>query len=157
MTSKVHGSAYPGIFCEKQVTFVTVTFAASVAVVTQYSGFDVVESCVVQALKALATRATILGISQLSASGLEFQVMLGYAEGHFSDNVGIISIGNAVVGKAADLTNPLLPVPAADLVTTFDLSFAYWDGSLPVATLANGALVNGPGNIPGFYPVELSA
>lgn len=169
MTVKVHGAAYPGIWVEKQVTFVTVTFAASVAVTTQYSGFDVVESCVVQALKDLETRATVLGVSQLSSSGLSFQVMLGYAEGFFSNNVGVISTATPVTGKAVDLTNPLLPVPAADLTTTYSLSFAYWDGSLPVATAANGALAIGPGSTsgavpansatgtPGYYPTELDA
>lgn len=169
MTTKVNGAAYPGIWCEKQIAFVTVTFAASVAVTTDYSGFDVVESCVVQALKEVEQRATVLGVSQLSADGLKFQVMVGYAEGMFSNNVGVIASGIAVVGKAVDLTDPLLPVPAADLVTTFGLSYAYWDASLPVATAANGALAIGPGatsgafpagsatGTPGYYPVALAS
>jgi len=157
MTVKVHGAAYPGIWVEKQIAFVTVKFGVSVAATTSYSGFDVVESCVVQALKSLETRATVLGVSQLSADGKSFQAILGYAEGFFSDNLGVISTGNAVVGKAVDLTVPSAPVAVADISTTFDLSFAYWDGSLPAATAANGALVSGPGNTPGYYPAELDA
>ena len=150
---KVNGAAYPGVWVERKVSFVTVTFAATVAATAAYSGFNIVDSCVVKALQHVAQRGTILGVSQLSASGLTFQVMLGFAEGFFSDNVGSISTANAVTGKAYDITVPTAPVAVSDLTTTFNVSFAYWDGSLPAATLANGALASGPGNTPAYRPV----
>lgn len=170
MTDKIHGAAYPGIWVERQVVFINVTFAAPVNAVAQDSGFGVVESCVVQALKDVAQRGTILGVSPMTpataGSGVSFQVMLGYASGLFAPTTsGVISAAVPVVGKAVNKTVPTAPVPAADLVTTYDLSFAYWDGSLPAATGANGALAIGPGatsgatptnsptGTPGWYPV----
>lgn len=168
MTAKVHGAAYPGVWVEKQVIFANVTFATDIGTAADYSGFDVVESCIVQALKYLEQTATVLGVSQYNASTHAFQVMLGYAEGMFSNSSGVIATSIAVTGLAQNNTvSP--PVAAASITTTFDVSFVYWDGSMPVATLGNGALAVGPGatsgatptNSPtgtaGYYPVELDA
>lgn len=175
MTEKIHGAAYPGIWVERQVVFIDVQFTAPINTVAQDSGFGVVESVAVQVLKLIAQRGTILGISLLNPRdpnlGDRFQVMLGYASGLFSDELGNIynslTVPLTVTGKSIDRTDPLNPVPGVDLTATFTLSFAHWDGGMPQATFANGALEIGPGatsgatppnsptGTPGYYPKQL--
>lgn len=197
MTQKVHGAAYAGIWVEKQVTFVKLTFnkdiralpnadlhvlgSPSTALTGAVGGseFGVVESVLVSALKTLATRSTILAVST-TTNGLTYDVMLGHAAGWFSDNVGVIT-GTAIPvnGAQAVLTtgssSPLLPVGTVvgvdDGAVTFTMTFVHMDGTMPAATLANGALALGPGatpgnepapgntptGTPGYYPVNLPA
>ena len=121
MTTKVHGAAYAGIWVEKQVTFVKLTFsknikalvaadlhvlgqplvAAGVGTIAN-SEFAVVESVMVSALKTLATRSTILAIST-TVDGIHYDVMLGHAASWFS-------AGNAAgAGDAA--TGLITPAP----------------------------------------------
>lgn len=164
MTEKIHGAAYPGIWVERQVVFIDVQFTAPINAIAQDSGFGVVESVVVQVLKLVAQRGTILGVSLLNPRdpglGDRFQVMLGYASGWFSDADGNIvneygvlpATPLTVTGKAVDKTDPLNIVPAADLTATFVLSFAHWDGGMPQASFANGALEGGPGATSGATP-----
>jgi hypothetical protein len=191
MTQKINGAAYRGIWVEKQVTFVKVTFnvditalpAADLVVLgtatpagagtVADSSFAVVESALVQALKGLETRATVLGISKLNG-GTVVDVMLGYAEGWFSDVAGLITAAPVpVVGAQAVVTtagaaptNVLgATVGVIDTAVTYSLSFAAWDGTMPTATFANGDLDLGPGatsgatptnsptGTPGYYPV----
>lgn len=193
MTQKVNGAAYAGIWVEKQVTFVKMTFSGDISAVAAAdlfvlgtttpaglgtvadSSFGVVESAMVQALKLLETKATVLGISKYDAATFSVDVMLGHAEGWFSDDAGVISTGNAVVGAQAVVTTAgAAPtdtvgevVSVSDSAFTFDLSFAAWDGTMPAATFANGDLDLGPGatsgatptnsptGTPGYYPVGL--
>ena len=178
MTQKINGAAYPGIWVEKQVAFIKLTFnhsliaipAASMfltgtntATTTTSEGdtsFGVVESAVVQALKNLELKATVLGISALSAAGTVVDVMVGCSEGYFSDNVGSISTGNTVVGAKAIITtaggNTVLGqlVDVSDSYLTYTMYFAAFDGTMPVATVANGDLETGVGSTPGSttYP-----
>ena len=81
MTTKINGAAYKGVWVERKVAFVKVTFdkdiralaAADLVVLgtatpagagtVADSSFAVVESVLVQFLKTLETRATVLGIS----------------------------------------------------------------------------------------------
>jgi len=126
MTTKVHGAAYAGIWVEKQVTFVKLTFSKNIKALVEAdlhvlgdpltpivsantgtianSEFAVVESVMVSALKTLATRSTILAIST-SATGLTYDVMLGHAASWFSNNVGLITAAPLpVVGAQAVVT-----------------------------------------------------
>jgi hypothetical protein len=120
MTQKVHGAAYAGIWVEKQVTFVKLTFnkdiralaAADLVVLgtatpagagtVADSSFAVVESAMVSALKTLATRSTILAIST-TTNGLTYDVMLGHAASWFS-------AGDAA-GLPDAVTGLITPVP----------------------------------------------
>lgn len=193
MTQKVNGAAYPGIWVEKQVTFVKLTFnkdisalaagdlvvlgtatPAGVGTVAD-STFAVVESAMVQALKTLETKSTVLGISKYDATSFSVDVMLGFAEGWFSDNVGVIAtalpVTNAqaiVTTAGAAPTNVLgATVGVTDTAVTFGMKFSAWDGTMPDATAANGAIDIGPGatsgatptnsptGTPGYYPVSL--
>lgn len=196
MTQKVHGAAYPGIWVEKQVTFVKVSFnkdvsaleagdlkvlgtntAAGAGTVAD-SSFAVVESAIVQALKTVETRATVLGVSKYyvdersSPAVYSVDVMLGHAEGWFSDAAGRIASDVPVVGAQAVVTTagaaPTNVVGALVSVTdgavTFNVDFAAWDGTMPVGTAANGDIVlgigatsgatptNSPTGTPGYYP-----
>ncbi len=197
MTQKVNGAAYPGIWVEKQVTFVKLTFSKDIAALAAAdlfvlgtttpagagtvadSTFAVVESAMVQAIKTLETKATVLGISKYNATDFSVDVMLGFAEGWFSDAVGVIvaavpglpvTNAQAVVTTAGaaptNVVGALVSVgPAA---VTFSMEFVAFDGSMPVATAANGDLEVGPGatsgatptnsptGIPGYYPVDLA-
>jgi hypothetical protein len=84
---KINGAAYPGIWVEKQVTFVKVTFNTDISALPAASlwefgtntpvsagtiadsSFGVVESVLVQALEQVETDATILAISNLAQTG----------------------------------------------------------------------------------------
>jgi hypothetical protein len=139
------------------------------------STFAIVESAIVQALKTLETTATVLGVSKYNVAARSVDVMLGYAEGWFSDNVGSIATGLPVLNAeaiitvagsaAADAVGTLVSVkPSA---VTFAMDFATFDGTMAVATAANGDLMVGPGATPGsaaypngeqgYYPVALTA
>jgi len=194
MTQKVNGAAYPGVWVEKQVTFVKLTFSKDISALAAAdlrvlgtataagagtvadSTFAVVESAVVQALKTLETKATVLGVSKFSAVDNTIDVMLGTSEGWFSDANGAIASALPVVGAQAVVTTagaaPTNTVGALVSVAagavTFDISFVAFNGTMPVATAANGDLADGPGatsgatptNSPtgtaGYYPVSLA-
>jgi len=178
MTTKINGAAYPGVWVEKKVAFVKITFnqdllaldendtyllgttTAPSATTVAASVFGVVESAVVQALKTLETRATVLAVSTYNATDFSVDVMLGNAEGWFSDANGLILNDAPVLNAQAIVTTggvtptttvgSLLTVrPSA---VTFDLEFATFDGAMAVGTLANGALAIGPGATPGNIP-----
>jgi hypothetical protein len=202
MVSKVNGAVYPGIWVEKRVAFIKATFTVTVqaipasslflsgtatavtggAAVTADSSFAVVESAVVQALKLIGSRATVLGVSAIGGTGTTVDVMVGYAEGFFSDLNGIIqdstmvnAISVPVLGAKAVITNAgtagntvvgqLVDVGAS--YATVGLKFAYLDGGMTVATAANKGVLAGPGatsgafnsalvgsGIQGFYPTN---
>jgi len=194
MTQKVNGAAYPGIWVEKQVTFVKLTFSKDISALAAAdlvvlgtttpagagtvadSSFDVVESAMVQALKTLETKATVLGISKYNVATTSVDVMLGFAEGWFSDVNGIIATVIPVLNAQAKVTTagaaPTNVVGATvgvlNSAVTFNMEFVAWNGTMPVATAANGDLEIGPGatsgatptnsptGTPGYYPVELT-
>lgn len=193
MTQKVNGAAYQGIWVEKQVTFIKLTFSTDISALVAAnlfvlgtttpagagtiadSSFGVVESALVQALKTLETKATVLGISKYNVGTTSVDVMLGYAEGWFSDVNGIIATALPITNAQAVVTTAgaaptnvvgaLVSVgPAA---VTFSMEFVAFNGTMPVATFANGDLDLGPGatsgatptnsptGTPGYYPSEL--
>jgi len=106
MTQKINGAAYPGVWVEKDTAFVRVTFGEqmnavvaadlltlgdlAVTTVVADSTFGVVESAIVQALKYLQSKATVLAVSAYDISTFSFDVFLGSAEGFFSDTAGLI-------------------------------------------------------------------
>lgn len=141
MVAKVNGAAYPGIWVEKQVTFVKISFFATngttpldisalpaadlyeLGTTTPVSSgtvadgtFAVVESVLVQALETLETNATILGISAYNTTTFSVDVMLGYAESWFSDLNGIIATALPVPNGQAIITTA--GSAAADAVGT---------------------------------------
>jgi hypothetical protein len=181
MVSKVNGAAYPGVWVERNVAFVKITFSADIRTIlaanlrllgtttavgtltVAESGFGVVESVLVKALKALEVKATILGIGA-SEDGINYDVMLGHAEGWFAPAAaaatGVIATAQPVVGAQARATTGATTPPnvavgdivtVADGVFTFTLTFAKFN-ALPVGTVANGALTLGPGATPGAEP-----
>lgn len=196
MTQKVHGAAYPGIWVEKQVAFIKLTFSKDISELAAAdlkvlgtatpagagtvadSTFGVVESALVQALKALEMRSTVLGVSKYNSDDYSVDVMVGFAEGWFSDADGLITASALpVVGAEAVVTTagaaPTNVVGAlvsvSDTAVTFTMEFAAFNGSMAVATAAAGDLADGPGatsgatpaNSPtgerGFYPVSLAS
>lgn len=180
MTVKVHGAAQPGVWVERKVAFVKVTFSKDVAALAEAdlyhvetgaaagagtiadSSFGVVESAIVQALKTLETKAVVLGVSRYNAATRTVDVVLGASEGWFSDANGLIATALPVVGARATVTTagsaPTDVVGATvgvfDTAVTIDLEFATLDGTLPVGTAANGALALGPGATSGAYPMN---
>jgi len=193
MTTKVNGAAYAGIWVEKQVTFVKLTFNTDISALLTAdlrvlgtataagdgtvadATFAVVESAMVQALKTLQTKSTVLAISRYDASAFSVDVMLGHAEGWFSDTAGLIAAALPVVNAQAvvttagaaptDTVGALVSVAAG--AVTFNMEFAAFNGTMPVATFAAGDLDFGPGatsgatptnsptGTPGYYPVGL--
>ena len=178
MTTKVNGAAYPGVWVERKVAFVKMTFSADISALpaadltvlgtTTAAGagtvadstFGVVESAIVQALKTLETKATVLAVSTYNASAFSVDVMLGNSEGWFSDTNGVIATGLPVPSAQAVVTTagaaPTNAVGAlvtvAPSAVTFSLEFATFDGSMTVGTSANGALVYGIGATSAAYP-----
>lgn len=180
MTVKVNGAAYPGIWVERKVAFVKLTFSKDISALAAAdlrvlgtttavgagtvadSSFGVVESAMVQALKTLETKATILAISVFNTDDLSVDVMLGNAEGWFSDDAGLIAAALPVTGAQAvvtvagaaptDVVGALVSVAAG--AVTFDIEFSYMDGAMTVGTLANGALALGPGATSGATPTN---
>lgn len=193
MTTKVNGAAYPGVWVERKVAFVKMVFSADIEALAAAdltvlgtatpagagtvadSTFGVVESAVVQALKTLETKATVLAVSKYDAASQSIDVMLGNAEGWFSDAAGVIASGLPVVGAQAVVTTagaaPTATVGAlvgvAAGAVTFDLQFATFNGTMANGTAANGALALGPGatsgatptnsptGTPGYYPAPI--
>ena len=178
MTQKVNGAAYPGVWVERKVAFVKLTFSKDIRVLPAAdlvvlgtatpagaatvadSSFGIVESLMVQVLKNLETRATILAISP-STDGLMYDVMLGNAEGWFAaltDGI-ILADGQAITGAQAKVTTPgAAPtnvlgatVGVTDTAVTYGMRFAQF-ATLPNGTGANGTIVNGPGSTSGATP-----
>jgi hypothetical protein len=147
MTTKVNGAAYAGIWVEKQVTFVKLTFNTDIRVLPAAdllvlgtatpvaagnianSEFAVVESVIVSALKTLATRSTLLAIST-TTDGLHYDVMLGHAASWFSAGnaagVGDASTGLItpapvpVIGAQATITTAVAPQVLGQTVSVVD-------------------------------------
>ncbi len=182
MTTKVNGAAYPGVWVERKVSFVKMVFSTDISALAAAdlkvlgtataagtgtvadSTFGVVESAVVQALKTLETKATVLAVSTYDAATNSIDVMLGNSEGWFSNAAGIIATAIPVTGAQAVVTvagaAPTATVGALVSVSatavTFDLEFAAFNGTMPVGTAANGTLTLGIGATSGAYPMNSS-
>jgi hypothetical protein len=180
MTQKINGAAYPGVWVERKVAFVKLVFSKDITALPAAdltvlgtatpagagtvadSSFGVVESVLVQALKTLETKATVLAVSEYDATGFAVDVMLGNAEGWFSDVAGVIATGLPVINAQAKVTTagaaPTDVVGATvsvlDTAVTFDMSFVWMDGTMAAATFANGALALGPGATSGAFPMN---
>lgn len=180
MTVKVNGAAYPGVWVERKVAFVKLTFSKDISALADAdllvlgtatpagagtvadSTFGVVESAVVQALKTLETKATVLAVSKYNAATSSIDIMLGNSEGWFSDAAGLIATALPVLNAQAvvttagaaptDVVGALVSVGAA--AVTFDMEFATMDGTMAIGTVANGALALGPGATSGAFPMN---
>lgn len=175
MTKKVNGAVEHGIWVEKQVSFVKVTFSKDVqalvaadlvkadgsavnAATVADTSFGVVESALAKALKVLATRATVLGVSKYDAATNSVDVFLGVQCGWFANAQGkiasavAVSDAQAVVTTAGATEEVGEMVKVADGALTFDLDFAAFR-NLPIATEATGDLSVGFGSTPGNQPV----
>lgn len=193
MTVKVNGAAYPGVWVERKVAFVKLTFSKDISALAAAdllvlgtstaagagtvadSTFAVVESAVVQALKTLETKATVLAVSKYDDTAFSIDVMLGNSEGWFSDAAGLIASNLPVVNAQAvvttagaaptDVVGALVSV--APSAVTFNMEFAAFNGTMPVGTAANGTLalgigatsgafpMNSPTGTPGYYPAPI--
>lgn len=179
MVQRVNGAALPGVWVERKVTFVKVTFSKDISALAAAdlvtldtgvaagagtvanSSFGVVNGALTQALNTLATKSTILGISNYDAASRSVDVMLGHAEGWFSDANGLIGSALPLTGTQAVVTTAgAAPtdtlgqvVALAAGAVTFSLYFSTLDGKMTVATAANGALTLGPGATSGAVPV----
>lgn len=180
MTTKVNGAAYPGVWVEKKVSFVKLTFNKDIAALAAAdltvlgtataagadtvasSVFGVVESAIVQALKTLETKASVLAVSNYDAATFSVDVMLGNSEGWFSDAAGVIAASlpvlnaQAVVTVAGSAPTAVVGALVSVLPTavTFGMRFATMNGTMPIGTLANGALSVGPGASSGATPTN---
>lgn len=171
MTVKVNGTAQQGLWFERKAAFIKVVFNKDISALAAAdlrllgtnsavpvgtvgsSVFSVVESAVVKAIKQVETKATVLGVSAYDSTGFSVDLVVGFAEGWFSDNAGVISSANAVTGaQAVTATGSLVTV--ADGAVTYDLKFGAFDGTLPVGTAANGTVFTGPGATSGATPVN---
>jgi hypothetical protein len=179
MVQKVNGAAYPGVWVERNVSFVKITFSKDIRALVATdlvvlgtatpvgvgtvanAAFGVVESVLVKALKALEVKATILGIGD-SSTGLAYDVMLGHAEGWFAPLTdGIILLaGQTVTGAQAKVTTAATTAPLnaiGDIVgvtaaaVTYTVQFSKFD-ALPAGTGANGAITLGVGSTSGAVP-----
>lgn len=181
MTKKINGAVYPGVWVERKVAFVKIVFDADISALAAASlvvlgtatpagagtvassVFGVVESAVVQSLKALETKATVLAVSKYDAVSMSVDVMLGNAEGWFAP------LANGVIASAIPVMNAQAVVTTAGAAptnvlgaivgvvngaVTFTLKFAAFDGTMPDGTVANGTLVAGPGGTSGADPVN---
>lgn len=134
MTKKIHGGIEKGIWVERDVAFVTLTFSADVS----DSAFGIPNSCLDNAIQKLIQRkAIVLGVSDLYSSGTKVDVMLGHAAGWYSaTNNGVIFTGEVVDGLEADLETVVaanasaafakfeaLPAATAGDLTEFDGKF----------------------------------
>lgn len=180
MTTKVNGSALSGVWVEKRVAFVKLTFNTNISALAASSlyelgtttavssgtvadsTFNIVESAIVQALKTLETQSTVLGISTYNTTSNSVDVLLGRAESWFSDVNGLIATALPVTNAqalittagsaAADAVGVLVSVNPASV--TFNMQFAVLDGSMTVGTLANGAISYGGGATSGATPTN---
>jgi len=206
MTTKINGAAYPGVWVEKQVTFIKITFSSDISTIAATGGsvvlngtttavngttatadstFGIVESVLVQALKTLETQATVLAVSTYNTSTHSVDVMVGFSDGFFATTnaglitatastgysvpvAGAINTVNATIKAVGDSTNVVLGQLVNVTTTaaiTYGFEFVTMDGSMPAATVANGALeaitdgttpgsAANPMGASGWYPVN---
>ena len=130
---KVNGAAYPGVWVEKQVTFIKISFSSDISALPAASlkllgtatavgagtvadgTFAVVESVLVQALKTLELDATVLGISAYNKTSFSVDVMLGFAEGWIGDAAGdglVQGFPSATTGGLVGAANAIVTTAA---------------------------------------------
>ena len=177
MTQKINGAIFPGVWVEKHVAFIKVTFNTDVAAlapaaltlmdgvtpvdsaVTADSTFGVVESAIAQAVKMIETKAVVLGVTRYNAATSSFDAIVGVSEGWFSDANGLIAAAMPVVTANAKALSAGGTVAVGDLVkvapgsVTFGMSFAAFR-DLPAATAAAGDLALGVGGTSGATPTN---
>lgn len=125
---KVNGGIQKGVWFERDVTFVTLTFSVDVST----SAFGIPNSCVDNAVQKLAERrATVLAVSELYSGGTKIDLILGHASGWASAaNDGVIFTAETVDGLKATLDED------DKLVATVGAKFAVF-GGLRAATSAD--------------------
>lgn len=177
MTQKINGAVYPGVWVEKHVAFIKVTFSANIAALaaanltllgtgTAVTGaavadstFGVVESAINQALKLVETKAVVLGVSAYNPTTRSVDVIVGVSEGWFSDAAGVIATALPVGNATAKVTTAGTNVTVGDLVSvvptalTYSMSFSAFR-DLPAATAAAGDLEVGVGATSGATPTN---
>ena len=134
---KINGAAYPGVWVEKQVTFVKITFSGNIAAIpatdltvlgtstpagagTVADGtFGVVNSVLVQALQVLEQNGTVLAVSAYNTTSHSVDVMLGYADAWVGDAAGdglITAI--ATTGYTVQAANAIVTTAGASPTNT---------------------------------------
>ena len=148
---KVNGAAYPGIWVEKQVTFIKITFSGDISAIPAADltllgtstpvaagavadgTFAVVNSVLVQALQTLELDATVLGVSAYNVANKSVDVMLGYAEGWIGDAAGdglVQGFPSATTGGTVQAANAIVTTASAnaavgDIVSVVPATFTF--------------------------------
>ncbi len=125
---KINGGIEKGVWVERDVTFVTLTFSADVS----DSAFGIPNSCLDNAIQKLAEqRATVLAVSELYESGTKIDLMLGHASGWAAEaDDGVLFEDLAVDGYKESLD------PQDKVAATVAAKFAVFSG-LREATAAD--------------------
>lgn len=131
MVAKVNGGIESGVWVERDVQFVTLTFSADITT----SAFDIPNSVLDNAVQKLVeNKATVLAVSELYSTGTKIDIMLGHAQGWTAAaNDGVIAAGVDVTG---------LDTSGDALAATVDINFAVFSG-LRAATSADLTEFNG--------------
>lgn len=144
MTIKVNGGVKAGMFFERKVAFVTITFGADIAVAGTNSGFGYPDTVLDNAVQKLVQqKAVVLGVSELYAGNTKVDLILGTSQGWTSDNAGEI-FDVSVTGKTYDANG----VAVGSQTTTAVAAFAKFQ-ALPAA--AGGDLVEFPVGSGDYY------
>lgn len=131
MVAKVNGGIESGVWVERDVQFVTLTFSADITT----SAFDIPNSVLDNAVQKLVeNKATVLAVSELYSTGTKIDIMLGHAQGWTAAaNDGVIATGVDVTG---------LDTAGDALAATVGINFAVFSG-LRAATSADLTEFNG--------------
>lgn len=117
MVQKVNGGIEKGVWVERDVTFVKLTFSADITT----SAFGIPNSVLDNAIQKLVERkATVLAVSELYGTGTTVDVMLGHASGWYSE------ANDGSIAAAVDVTG--LDNAGAELSATVDIDFAVFSG-----------------------------
>lgn len=144
MTIKVNGGVKAGMFFERKVAFVTITFGAAINAAGADSSFGKPDTVLDNAVqKLIQQKAVVLGVSELYAAGTKVDLILGTSQGWTADNAGEI-FDVAVVGKTYDANG----VAVGTQSTTAVAAFAKFQ-ALPA--VAGGDLVEFPVGSGDYY------
>jgi hypothetical protein len=138
------------------------------------STFGVLDGAIGHAIREIETKATVLGVSTYDVASKSVDVFVGHAEGWFAPLPdGVVELppaspviqlkgAKAVVTTAGPFVdNTTTVVPVGGFVTvdhgsfpgiTYTITYVPFDGRMPLAAVAPGQLVLGPGGTPGSTP-----
>jgi len=152
--TKVNGAAYPGIWVEKQVTFVKITFSSDISALpaadlyelgtttavssgTVADGtFGVVNSVLVQAIQTLETNATVLGISQYAQTGATAGGSTTASAGSATSTITLTSATGFAAGQTITVTGTGAVAPGTKIVSVTGTTIVI--STTPITPLVTG-------------------